>query len=108
VLILLLLTARQTGRVNSSQMIPRGQNMLLAARGLGIGAALTAGWAGKRRADIKALLGIPENVEPLGFPSMGYPDKERYGKTSRRPVAEVTHWDQWEGEKPNSATVAHR
>ena len=36
---------------------------------------------------------------------MGYPDKERYGKTTRRPVDEVTRW---EGEKKNSAALAHR
>ncbi len=33
---------------------------------------------------------------------------ERYGKTTRRPWSEVTHWEKWEGEKANSAQVAHR
>src|SRR4051812_37395879 len=68
----------QTGAGNGGSIFPAVQNLLLAARGMNIGAALTAGWAGKRRADIKDLLGIPENVEPVAFIPMGYPDKERY------------------------------
>jgi len=39
---------------------------------------------------------------------MGYPDKEHYGKTTRRPWTEVTHFNGWEGDKGNTATVTHR
>jgi nitroreductase len=96
------------GSGNYGSIYPAVQNMLLAARGLGLGAALTSGWASRDMPQIKDLLGIPENVEPVVFMPLGYPDKERYGKTTRRPWSEVTHWEKWEGEKPNSAQAAHR
>lgn len=73
---------------------PATQNMLLAARGLGIGAVLTnlaLGYADK----IKELLGVPDNVDLMATIPLGYPDREHYGSTTRRPVSEVTHWDHW-------------
>ena len=73
---------------------PATQNMLLAARGLGIGAVLTNLALGYSD-EIKNLLGIPENVDLMATIPMGYPDKERYGPTTRKPVSEVTHWDRW-------------
>ena len=86
-------------REGLSSVYPAVQNLLLAARGLGLGATLT-GLAinhanGKYKGDVKALLGIPEHVEPLVLIPIGYPDKERYGSTTRKPVAEVTHWNSW-------------
>lgn len=98
----------RTGAGNGGSIFPAVQNLLLAARGLGLGAALTAGWAGRNTADIRELLSIPDNVEPVAYVPLGHPDKERYSKTTRRPWSEVTHWDGWEGEKEKSAQVAHR
>ena len=79
-------------------IFPSVQNILLAARAMGLGSCLTS--LHKRYEDeIKALLGIPENVEtaailPVGFPS----DDSRYGPTRRAPVEEVTYRERW-GEK---------
>jgi nitroreductase len=58
-------------------------------------------------ADIKEMLSLPDTLEPVVFVPLGYPDKQRYGKTTRRPVEEVTHWNAWQGDKGNSAKVAH-
>lgn len=96
------------GTGNYSSIFPAVQNLLLAARGLGLGALLSSGWAQKHLTEIVELLQIPANVEPVCFIPLGYPDKQRYGKTTRRPVEEVLHWNGWEGDKGNSATVAHR
>ena len=96
------------GSGNYSSIFPAVQNLLLAARGLGLGALLSSGWAQKRMPDIREMLDLPDNVEPVAFIPLGYPDKQRYGKTTRRPVEEVTHWDAWEGDKGNSAQVARR
>lgn len=96
------------GSGNYGSIFPAVQNLLLAARGLGLGALLSSGWAQKHLDDIKALLAIPDNIEPVVFVPLGYPDKQRYGKTTRRPVEEVTHWNGWEGDKGNSAQAAHR
>ncbi len=78
-----------------SSIFPSVQNILLAARGLGLGSCLTS--LHKRYEDeIKELLGIPENVEtaallPVGFPS----DANRYGPTRRAPVEEVAYRERW-------------
>jgi len=97
-----------TGPANLGSIYPAVQNLLLAARGLGLGALLSSGWAQPHMADIKEMLDLPENVDPIVFVPLGYPDKQRYGKTTRRPVEEVLHWNGWEGEKENSAAIAHR
>lgn len=89
-------------------IFPAIQNLLLAARALNIGAALTTGWAMPHNSEIKSLLRLPENVDPVAFIPLGYPDKERYGPTTRRPVDEVLHWDEWIENKPNTAAVVHR
>ncbi len=78
-----------------ASIYPAVQNILLAARGLGLGSALTTLHKGFEE-EIKALLGIPEGVEtaallPVGFMAEG----SRYGPTSRRPVEEVIFRDRW-------------
>lgn len=93
---------------NFGSIYPAVQNLLLAARGLGLGALLSSGWAQKHKAEIKEMLDMPEDVEPVVYIPLGWPDKEHYGKTTRRPVSEVTHWDGWQGDLGNSAAVAHR
>ena len=70
---------------------PSVQNLLLAARAAGLGAALITlplwtTW-GARRA-----LGLPWNVTPCAVVPLGWP-KGRYGPTTRRPVGDVVHLD---------------
>lgn len=96
------------GAGNYGSIYPAVQNLLLAARGLGLGALLSAGWAEKHLADIVELLNLPGNLEPVAFIPLGYPDKQHYGPTTRRPVEEVTHWNGWEGDKGNTAKTAYR
>ena len=78
-----------------SSIYPAVQNILLAARGLGLGSVLTTR---QRRfeSEIKQLLGIPEDVVtaallPIGFPAEG----TGYGPTKRRPLDEVAFDDRW-------------
>ena len=96
-----------TGLGMQSSLYPAVQNLLLAARGLGLGAAFTT-MTLSNLDKVKELLNLPENVEPLVMVPVGYPDKERYGKTTRRPWQEVTHFNGWEGDKGNSAVPTHR
>jgi nitroreductase len=74
-------------------MWPGVQNVLLAARGLGLGAALTT-FPLEDRVAFKALLGIPEGVEPLCVIPVGYP-MGNFGPLGRRPLAEIVRWDRW-------------
>ncbi len=73
---------------------PSVQNLLLAERALGLGAALTTFPLEDRQA-FKAILGLPDRIEPFCVVPVGYP-KGRFGPVSRRPVAEVVRWDRWE------------
>jgi nitroreductase len=72
---------------------PSVQNLLLAARAAGLGAALITLplWStfAARRA-----LGCPWNVTPCAVVPLGWP-RGRYGPTTRRPVDEVTSIDRY-------------
>jgi nitroreductase len=79
-----------------SSIYPAVQNILLAARALGLGSAITT-MHKQYEDEVKALLGIPENVEtaallPIGYPQDGY----KYGPTRRAPVNKVTYWEKWD------------
>jgi nitroreductase len=72
---------------------PAVQNLLLAARGLGLGATLTT--LHKLHEDeVKALLGIPANAETIALIPIGYP-KGKYGPTARKPLNEVVYHERW-------------
>jgi nitroreductase len=76
---------------------PSVQNLLLAARAAGLGAALITLplWSTilARRA-----LGLPWRVTPCAVVPLGWP-RGRYGPTTRRPVGEVVHLDRF-GNQP--------
>ena len=76
-------------------IFPAVQNLLLAARGLGLGSCLTS--LHKRYEDeIKELLGIPDNVETAALLPVGFPaSRSKYGPTTREPVEDVTFRDRW-------------
>jgi nitroreductase len=80
-------------RTAGASIYPAVQNLLLAARGLGLGACLTTLHL-RREAQVKALLGIPEHVDTYALIPLGYP-ASRFGPLRRRPAAEVTHYDRW-------------
>jgi nitroreductase len=78
-----------------SSIYPAVQNLLLAARGLGLGSVITT-LHRRYEAEIKSLLGIPENVETAALLPVGYPEAgDQYGPTRRAPVSEVTFWERW-------------
>lgn len=76
---------------------PSVQNLLLAARAAGLGAALITLplWSNflARRA-----LGLPYMVSPCAVIPLGWP-KGRYGPTRRKPVGDVVHLDRF-GNQP--------
>jgi len=72
---------------------PAVQNLLLAARAEGLGAALTTLPLWNRVAAYR-ILGLPRSVEPVAVIPLGWPIG-RYGPTTRRPVEEVTSIDRF-------------
>jgi nitroreductase len=72
---------------------PSVQNLLLAARAAGLGAALItlplwSKWLARRA------LGLPWTISPCAVIPLGWP-KGRYGPTTRRPVGEVVSLDRY-------------
>ena len=79
-----------------ASIYPAVQNMLLAARALGLGSVITTRQRGWFEEEIKAILGIPENVDTAALLPLGYPeDGTRYGPTTRMPVEEVCFSNKW-------------
>ena len=102
VFILACIEGGSGGPVSGASIFPAVQNILLAARGLGLASVLTTRQS-RFEAEIKEMLGIPEDVTtaailPIGFPAEGV----RYGPTRRRPLEEVAfdgHWgNSWQPE----------
>ena len=73
---------------------PAVQNLLLAARALGLGAAPTT-LGLSNRAAARDVLALPDNVEAYCLIPVGYPTG-KFGPVTRLPVRETVRWDRWE------------
>ena len=78
---------------SGSYIYPAVQNLMLAARALGLGTTLTT-LHRRHEADVKALLAIPDGIETMALIPLGWP-KGNFGAGARRPVEEVVYWEQW-------------
>ncbi len=78
---------------SGSSIYPAVQNLMLAARALGLGTALTTVHRGHQD-DIRKLLGIPDSVETAALIPVGWP-KGKFGTGFRKPVEDVTYWERW-------------
>ncbi len=78
-------------------IFPSVQNLLLAARAAGLGAALITLplWS---RFLARRALGLPFNIAPCAVIPLGWP-KGKYGPTTRRPVGDVVSVDRY-GNRP--------
>jgi nitroreductase len=74
-------------------IFPAVQNLLLAARALGLGAALTTLplWSVRLA---RRTLGLPRGITPCALVPLGWPTGH-YGPTTRRPVEEIIHVDRY-------------
>ena len=84
---------------------PSMQNLLLGARAIGLGASLITLplWS---VTSARRILGLPLSVSPACIVPLGWPIG-RYGPTTRKPVGDVVHLDQygnqpWVGHSPGS------
>jgi nitroreductase len=80
------------GLLAGSSIYQAVQNMLLAARGLGLGALMTTFQS--RIPGLDAHLGLPADASIAAIIPLGFTDA-KYGPTSRKPVEEVTFADRW-------------
>jgi nitroreductase len=75
-------------------IFPAVQNLLLAARALGLGTTLTT-LHRAFEAELKSLLGAPAEIEIVALVPLGYP-ADRFGPTRRKPVEEIAFLDHWD------------
>ena len=81
------------GPTAGGSIYPAVQNLMLAARALGLGTTLTS-LHKLHEQEVKELLGIPEQVETMALIPVGWP-KGRFGAPERLPVEKVVYWEQW-------------
>ncbi len=74
-------------------IFPSVQNILLAARSMGLGACVITLplWSTARA---RHILGLPLSVQPCCVVPLGWP-QGRYGPTTRKPVGDVVHLDRY-------------
>jgi nitroreductase len=80
-------------RIRGASIYPAVQNIMLACRGLGLGTVLTTNHI-RCEDEVKALLGIPADVDTYGLMPIGWP-MGKFGPLTRRPLAEVAFDDRW-------------
>lgn len=79
--------------MGGGSMWPAIQNLLLAARALGLGAAPTT-LALQHREQVNEVLNLPDNMGAFCLIPVGYP-KGKFGPVTRLPVEETMRWDRW-------------
>ena len=80
-------------RTSGSSIYPAVQNMLLAARALGLGATLTTLYLQFEK-EAEAALGLPSGVHSYALLPVGYPIG-RFGPVRRVPLADIVYGDLW-------------
>ena len=80
-------------RIRGASIYPAVQNILLACRALGLGTVLTTNHL-RCEGELKALLGIPDDVATFALMPIGWP-LQNFGPLTRKPVREVAYADRW-------------
>lgn len=96
-----LVRYRDPHLIEGASIYPAVQNLLLAARDLGYGGAISM-WHAACEQPLRALLGIPEGTAISATITLGRP-AGRHGPVRRRPLAELVFEDAW-GAAPAWAT----
>jgi nitroreductase len=87
-------------RSSGASIYPAVQNMLLAARALGLGATLTTRHL-RYEEEVEAALGLPPGVHSYAILPIGYP-MGRFGPVGRGSLSDIVYEDRWEN--PYAAT----
>jgi nitroreductase len=79
-----------------SSIYPAAQNLIVAARALGLGTVFTT-FHGVAEPAVRAVLNIPDDVHIGCLVPVGWPDR-RFGPVKRVRYDEVVHLDGWQGD----------
>jgi nitroreductase len=80
-------------RSSGASIYPAVQNMLLAARALGLGATLTSRHL-RYEEEVEAALGLPKGVHSYAILPIGYP-MGRFGPVGRGALSDFVYEDRW-------------
>lgn len=80
-------------RGSGASIYPAVQNMLLAARALGLGAVLTNRHLHYEK-ETQAALGLPPNVHSYAIIPIGWPEG-KFGPVKRGPLSDIVYQDKW-------------
>jgi nitroreductase len=80
-------------RGSGASIFPAVQNMLLAARALGLGSTLTTLYLIHEK-DAESAMGLPEDVHSYAILPLGYP-MGKFGPVRRAPLGDVVYQDKW-------------
>lgn len=86
-------TQDPTSLLAGSSIYTAVQNIMLAARALGLGTVMTTA-QGMIEGTLRETLRIPEDAYPVAFIPIGYPDAN-FGPTSRKGLEEILCWNEW-------------
>ncbi|HKW07408.1 MAG TPA: nitroreductase family protein [Candidatus Dormibacteraeota bacterium] len=89
----LLIACTQGERKRPASVFPAVQNVMLAARALGLGTTLTTSHL-EEEAEVRQILQLPDDVVTYCMIPVGYP-LGRWGEAPRAPVEDVTFRDRW-------------
>ena len=93
-----LVRYRDPSPSEGASVYPACQNLLLAARALGYGGALTM-WHHAAEPELRGLLEIPPGVALSACITLGRP-VGHHGPVRRRPMTALVYEDRWEGDAP--------
>jgi len=96
VVLVCLVRYRDASPYEGASVYPACQNLLLAARALGYGGALTM-WHQMVEDDLRSLLAIPDDVALSACITLGRP-AGRHGPVRRKPLAALAFDDVWGGD----------
>lgn len=93
-----VILAYAMGGATADSVFPGIQNLLLAARALGIGSVLTTLHPSVMER-VNGMFAVPADTDfhcciPLGYP------RGNFGPTSRYETADTTYWDRWDARPP--------
>jgi nitroreductase len=94
--VLIIVTSRGGGvgaSPSGASIYPSVQNLMLAARAVGLGSTITTLHRLYER-EVKELQGIPEDVDTMALIPIGRP-AGRFGPPRRLPVEKVAYWERW-------------
>ncbi len=76
-----------------STIYPAAQNLIVAARALGVGTCFTT-FPGNAEPELRALCNIPDDLHMFVYVAVGYPERE-FRPVKRKPLADVITWNRY-------------